>query len=92
MSADEKNCIDCFSVLADRTRVKIIKSLQRHEHNVSELTQEMCVTQPTISHHLRQLEALGLVSKEKRGRETFYEFNKEYPCKGCGVFTAPIRV
>jgi DNA-binding transcriptional ArsR family regulator len=92
MSQPEKNCVQCFTLLADTTRVKIIKALQREKRNVSELTHEMNVTQPTISHHLKQLEIYGLVVKERRGRETFYSFNEEYPCKGCGVFWAPIRI
>lgn len=86
------SCATCFTTLSDKTRVRIIKELQGQALNVATLTGDMGVTQPTVSHHLKLLEEHGFVVKEKKGRETFYQFNKEYPCKGCGVFSAPIRI
>ncbi len=92
MFQDSKKCVSCFSMLADTTRIKILKALQKERFNVTELTVQMHVTQPTISHHLKQLETYGFVRKEKQGRETYYIFNDDYPCKGCGVFWAPIKI
>ncbi len=85
-------CSDCFRTLADRTRLKILRAVQRHPANVAEITEAMNVTQPTVSYHLKLLEGLGMLVKEKRGREMYYAFNPQYPCKNCGVFSAPIKI
>jgi ArsR family transcriptional regulator, arsenate/arsenite/antimonite-responsive transcriptional repressor len=86
-----KNCAGCFQILSDETRIHILKNLQERSANVTEITREFGLTQPTISYHLRLLDEIGLLAKERRGRETYYSFNKEYPCKDCGVFSAPIK-
>lgn len=88
---DSKGCSDCFRVLSDETRIRILKSVQSCAANVTQITTAMQVTQPTVSYHLKMLEELGLITKMRRGREIVYSFNTEYPCKGCGVFSAPIR-
>ena len=85
-------CTSCFSILADRTRIRILRALKQEEANVMKITEIAGVTQPTVSHHLKLLEEGGLVAKEKRGREIYYRFNESYPCKGCGVFSAPIQM
>lgn len=87
-----KQCAGCFKVLADDTRVAIVKELQGKSKNVSEITEGLGVTQPTVSYHLKMLDDIGLIVKEKRGRKSYYTFNKNYPCYGCGVFTAPIKL
>lgn len=87
-----KKCLQCFRVLSDHTRIRIVKELQERSESVSEITEHMGVTQPTISYHLKLLDGLGLIQKKRKGRETYYAFNKDYPCRGCGVFTAPIKV
>lgn len=87
-----KRCADCFQILSDETRLHILKNLQERSANVSEITRKIGLTQPTVSYHLRLLDDLGLIEKKRCGRETYYSFNKEYPCKGCGVFSAPIRM
>lgn len=91
-TGDKQSCVSCFSMLADETRLKIIRSLKERSFNVSELTRRMQLTQPTISHHLKILTGYGLAVAEKKGRETHYRFNESYPCKGCGVFIAPIKI
>lgn len=87
-----KNCADCFGILADHTRIRILDTIKKEQTNVSSLAELIGLTQPTISYHLKMLDGVGLITKERRGREIYYTFNKDYPCKGCGVFTAPIRV
>ena len=91
----EKHCVQCFRVLADETRLELLGLLlnkRGSSYNVSKLTQDLGVTQPTVSHHLKALRNIGMVNKEKRGREALYQFNEDYLCKGCGVFSAPLRI
>ncbi|MBI2052667.1 MAG: winged helix-turn-helix transcriptional regulator [Candidatus Ryanbacteria bacterium] len=92
MSKIEKKCVSCFQVLSDATRVRILKGLQERKANVASITEALDVTQPTVSHHLKLLDSFGFLQKERRGRETYYSFNKNFPCKGCGVFTSPIKL
>ncbi len=89
----KKSCMQCFKVLGEDTRVQIVRMMQRGEaKNVGAITRSLGVTQPTVSHHLQLLAAIGVLVKERRGREVLYAFNKEYPCRKCGVFSAPIRL
>jgi ArsR family transcriptional regulator len=88
----QKQCKECFHVLADSTRMKIVRGLQNESRNVSEITEGLGVTQPTVSYHLKMLDGLGLIKKEKRGRSVYYTFNKNYPCHNCGVFAVPVKL
>lgn len=87
-----KTCLGCFQTLADETRMRIITFLKEHgSKNVSSLTKLIPVSQPTISHHLRVLSEKGFLARNRQGKEIFYSFRKDYPCRGCGVFGAPIK-
>lgn len=86
------HCIDCFGILSDRTRLRILSALQKKSANVMDITEVVGdVTQPTVSHHLKVLDRHGFLVKEKKGREMHYRFNSSYPCKGCGVFSIPLQ-
>jgi len=86
------SCANCFRVLSDSTRIRILQGIKTKEANVAELTTATGVTQPTVSYHLKMLDDIGLISKVRKGRETYYSFNENFPCKGCGVFSAGIKV
>lgn len=88
----QKTCAGCFQTLADTTRMHIIKFLKENgAKNVGSLTDMLHVSQPTVSHHLKLLSQAGFLVHERQGKEVFYSFRKDYPCRGCGVFSAPIR-
>jgi DNA-binding transcriptional ArsR family regulator len=55
-----------FGALADATRRAILARLAEKESTVNELVEPFRLAQPTISKHIKVLEAAGLVS---RGRE-----------------------
>lgn len=52
-----------FAALADPTRRAILARLTTGEATVSELVKGFALTQPTISSHLKVLEAAGLISR-----------------------------
>lgn len=54
-----------FGALADPTRRAILARLAQGEATVSELAAPFELTQPTISKHLRVLEAAGLIESER---------------------------
>ncbi len=65
-----------LSLLADNTRLKILKILKKGEKNVSKIVEGMKLSQPTVSHHLKKLEEAGLVLKRQYKRWVFYQVNK----------------
>ena len=61
-----------FQVLADPTRVRVIKALADGEWCVSDLTFALKMDQPAVSHQLKYLRELGLVEWRKNGRHVYY--------------------
>jgi ArsR family transcriptional regulator, arsenate/arsenite/antimonite-responsive transcriptional repressor len=64
-----------FKVLADKHRLRILNILLRAEGEpvcVCELQPALDISQPTVSHHLKQLTAAGLLEREKRGSYAYY--------------------
>ena len=56
-----------MKALSDPNRVKIIKLLQQKVMCVCELQSALEIAQPSVSKHLRLLEAAGLVEYRKEG-------------------------
>lgn len=61
-----------FQVLADPTRVRMIRALAQQEWCVSDLTQALGMDQPAVSHQLKYLREMGLVRHTKTGRHVYY--------------------
>lgn len=59
---------DAFSALAHPLRREIIERLSKGPATVGEVTQDLGVSKPTISRHLRMLEEAGVVSRVIVGR------------------------
>lgn len=73
MSLDEARVVArSFQVLADPTRVRVIKALSDGEWCVSDLTLALKMDQPAVSHQLKYLRELGLVKWKKLGRHVYY--------------------
>jgi ArsR family transcriptional regulator len=70
-----------FGVLADPTRLKLLKLLSRQQESnalcVNALAYRLGVTQSAISQHLRVLKSAGLVKGERRGYRVHYFVNRE---------------
>lgn len=64
-----------FKALANESRLKLIGALAGGPRSVSELADFVEVSEPTVSHHLSQLRALGLVEMEARGNLRIYRLN-----------------
>ena len=59
-------------VLASPHRLAIVRSLTEGPRCVHELVEDLGVSQPLVSQHLRVLRDGDLVSAERRGREIAY--------------------
>lgn len=73
-----KNFMGDFEVvnaLADKNRQKIIQllcSCLQEGMTVTDITNEMSITQPAVSHHLKILREAGLVAFKKNGLQSLY--------------------
>src|SRR3954464_13600181 len=63
---------DVFAVIAEGTRRDILGSLRSGDKAVGELVEELDVSQPTVSKHLKVLREAGLVSMRAQGQKRFY--------------------
>jgi len=61
----------CFA-LSDPTRLLILYTLAERSHNVTELSEELDLIQPTTSRHLKILRDRGLVIAERQGTTVTY--------------------
>ncbi len=63
---------ELFRVLADETRVKILYLLAQGELCVCDLATVLELSLPAISHHLRLLKAMRLVTYRREGKNVYY--------------------
>ncbi|GIG21609.1 putative transcriptional regulator, ArsR family protein [Cellulomonas chitinilytica] len=67
---DAQQLARTLKALADPTRLRLLSLIAAHEGGeacVCDLTAPVGLSQPTVSHHLKQLTEAGLVTREKRG-------------------------
>ena len=69
-----QNLTSLLKVLADPARLQILSMLASAggEVCVCDLTEPLGLSQPTVSHHMKQLREGGFVSSERRGKWIFY--------------------
>ncbi|MEP7292136.1 MAG: metalloregulator ArsR/SmtB family transcription factor [Chloroflexota bacterium] len=67
-----------FQVLADPTRVRMVKALADAEWCVSDLTEALGMDQPAVSHQLKYLRDMELVSWTKKGRHVYYSLSDSH--------------
>ena len=76
LSADQAIELErLFKALADRQRLRILNRLLQADGEavcVCEFQPTLGIAQPTVSHHLKQLVAAGLLEREKRGTFAYY--------------------
>jgi ArsR family transcriptional regulator, arsenate/arsenite/antimonite-responsive transcriptional repressor len=73
--AQAERLAQVFKALGDPTRVRLVSLIAAHEGAeacVCDLTEPVGLSQPTVSHHLKQLVDAGLLTREQRGRWSFY--------------------
>ena len=63
--------------LSDPNRLRIVQLLTDGEQCGCELLDQMQITQPTLSHHMKMLEDSGLVSSVRKGKWSHYSLNED---------------
>jgi ArsR family transcriptional regulator, arsenate/arsenite/antimonite-responsive transcriptional repressor len=72
---------ELMKALADPTRLTMVAALWKAEQPVCicDFTNDLELTQPTISHHMAKLREAGLVDSEKRGIWVYYSLRNDLP-------------
>jgi len=66
-----------FRALGDRKRLQIAQFLAQHERvPVTQLAEELRLSQPLISWHLRLMRRAGLVKTQREGRQVLCSLNR----------------
>ncbi|WP_113716125.1 ArsR/SmtB family transcription factor [Arthrobacter dokdonensis] len=66
-----------FAVIAEGTRRDILEALATEHKAVGQLVEELGVSQPTVSKHLRVLREAGVVTMRAQGQKRYYSINTE---------------
>lgn len=77
MNLDEKKTAIIFKAFCDENRIKILKLLVTGEKCACKLLEEINVTQPTLSHHMKILCDSGVVTGRKDGKWTYYSISAD---------------
>ena len=86
-------CIPIFTMLQDESRQQILMLLfDKREMTVSELTENLELSRPAVSHHMKLLLDAGLVSVKKNGKERIYSLNLQKTIKQLKVLLSSIEM
>ena len=74
---DYKKTATMFKAFCDENRLQILSLLQSGEKCGCRLLEEMQITQPTLSHHMKVLCDSGVVKGRKEGKWMHYSISEE---------------
>jgi len=66
---------DVCKIFSNPIRIEIIYYLKNQKLCVSELITKTNLSQANISQHLSIMKARGVISSERKGKNTYYSFN-----------------
>lgn len=69
---DERSVATIFKALGDENRIRILKLLRSGEKCACKLLEELNISQPTLSHHMKILCDAGIVNGRKEGKWMHY--------------------
>ncbi|MFF4418659.1 ArsR/SmtB family transcription factor [Streptosporangium sp. NPDC001559] len=84
-----------FKALGDPVRLRIVSIVASHaggEACVCDITGAFELSQPTISHHLKVLKEVGLLTSERRASWVYYRAVPERLAELSGLLSVPITI
>jgi len=69
---------ELFRAFSDTSRVQIVSVLVQEEHNVNSIARLVGISESAVSHHLRGLRQMRLVSARKDGKEVYYRLDDSH--------------
>ncbi len=82
---------DLCSAFTDPTRILILYALDEKPRNVTELTLELQIPQPTTSRHLKVLRDRGLVIFERQGKTVTYRLSDKRLIEALDLLRSVLR-
>ncbi len=76
MELNEKKVAAVFKAFCDENRIRILKLLLSGEKCACVLLEDLHVTQPTLSHHMKILCDSGIVEGKKEGKWMHYSISE----------------
>ncbi|PWS23358.1 transcriptional regulator [Enterococcus faecium] len=68
-----KKGIPIFTILQDENRQKILVMLCKNDHmTVNQITEKLSLSRPAVSHHLKLMLDVGILTVNKIGTERYY--------------------
>ena len=77
MEPDEKRLAEIFKAFCDENRIRILGLLLSGEKCACKLLEEIDISQPTLSHHMKILCDSGVVMGRKEGKWMHYSISQE---------------
>lgn len=74
---DRSRLVSQLKALGEPTRLALCQRLARREWGGTELQEELGISQPNLSRHLRVLREAGLVVERREGRRAFFRLEEE---------------
>lgn len=87
MNDQKIDCAAILKVLADETRLAVVRSLMAGAKHVGEINEELNVEPTLLSHHLKVLRDAELVVSQRDGKAVLYQLapSVESRRKGAGL-------
>lgn len=82
---DEKKLAVLLKALGDENRIRILRLLRQGEKCACRLLEELEISQPTLSHHMKILCEAGIVCAHKDGKWMRYSICCEGVCELRGM-------
>ena len=77
MASGYKETARIFKALGDENRLQILELLRSGEKCACKLLEELQISQPTLSHHMKILCDAGIVIGRKEGKWMHYSIDRE---------------
>jgi len=69
--------VGVLKAFCDENRLRILEMLKSGEKCACKLLEELDITQPTLSHHMKILVDSGIICARKKGKWTYYSCSPE---------------
>lgn len=69
---------ELFRAFSDTSRVRIMSALLDGEKNVSNLAELVGISESAVSHHMRGLRQMHLVTARRNGKEVYYHIEDQH--------------
>lgn len=77
-SNSQMSCASLLKILADETRLAVVRQLINGPKHVGEINEPLELEQSLLSHHLRVLRESGLVTSERDSKAVLYALAPEF--------------